>query len=56
MDLRWSVGLVAVALALAIEADAPLVGISTWARGVPVMSPEELYERLDQAFAPLLTP
>ena len=33
-----------------IEAGAPLVGISTWTRGVPMMSPEELatYERLDK--------
>jgi iron complex transport system substrate-binding protein len=33
-----------------IEAGAPLVGISTWTRGVPMMSPDELatYERLDK--------
>ncbi|TQM45027.1 ABC transporter substrate-binding protein [Pseudonocardia cypriaca] len=33
-----------------IEAGAPLVGISSWTRGVPMMSPEELatYERLDK--------
>jgi iron complex transport system substrate-binding protein len=33
-----------------IEAGAPLVGISSWTRGVPMMSPQELatYERLDK--------
>lgn len=33
-----------------IEAGAPLVGISSWTRGVPMMSPDELatYERLDK--------
>jgi len=33
-----------------IEVGAPLVGISTWTRGVPLMSPEELstYEGLDK--------
>ncbi|TDD55191.1 ABC transporter substrate-binding protein [Saccharopolyspora elongata] len=33
-----------------IEADAPLVGISAWARGVPMFTPEDLatYEKLDK--------